>query len=275
MGDAAFNNPTPQFGTAEYVGTPGNDHCQFCHQPVAGTYYRVNDAMSCPACADKVRGELAKDTHSAFVKGILFGIGAAIVGMILYATFAITTGIIIGYVSLAVGWMVGKAIIKGSGGVGGRRYQIAAAVLTYAAVAMAAVPIWIHYARAEKQSGHQHQTATQQQSENDFNRQEHAANRQSGDSQSSDSQSGDSHSADLQSGNSQSAGSRPSPATFVAKLALLGIASPIIEVWEGGPSFGWAIGIVILIVGIRIAWRLTAGRPLQIYGPFENSQPAR
>jgi hypothetical protein len=265
MGDAAFNNPTPQFGTAEYVGTPGNDHCQFCHQPVAGTYYRVNDAMSCPACADKVRGELAKDTHSAFVRGILFGIGAAIAGMILYATFAITTGIIIGYVSLAVGWMVGKAIIKGSGGIGGRRYQIAAAVLTYAAVAMAAVPIWIHYARAEQQNGHQRQTATQQQSENDFNQQEHAANPQFANPQSGDSQPG----------NSRSTGPRPSPATVVAKLALLGIASPIIEVWEGGPSLGWAIGIVILIVGIRIAWRLTAGRPLQIYGPFENSQPAR
>jgi hypothetical protein len=59
----------------------------------------------------------------------------------------------------------------------------------------------------------------------------------------------------------------------VAKLALLGIASPIFEVWEGGPSISWLIGIVILIVGIRIAWRITAGRPLQIYGPFQNSQP--
>ena len=61
-------------------------------------------------------------------------VGAAILGMILYATFEILTGIIIGYASLAVGWMVGKAMIKGSNGVGGRRYQIAAVLLTYAAV---------------------------------------------------------------------------------------------------------------------------------------------
>jgi hypothetical protein len=74
----------------------------------------------------------------------LYGIGAAVAGLILYATFAIATGIVIGYVSLAVGWMVGKAILKGSGGVGGRRYRITAALLTYAAVSMAAVPIWIH-----------------------------------------------------------------------------------------------------------------------------------
>ena len=140
MSDATLNNPTPQFGTAEYAGSPSTDHCQYCHQPVPDTYYRINDSTACAACAENARGELARDTHSAYVRGLLFGIGAAILGMILYATFAITTGIIIGYVSLAVGWLVGTAVIKGSGGVGGRRYQITAALLTYAAVSMSAVP---------------------------------------------------------------------------------------------------------------------------------------
>jgi hypothetical protein len=131
LSDATLNSPTPQFGTAEYVGSPGDDHCQFCHQPISGNYFRVNEAMACLGCAEKARGELAKDTHAAYMRGLLYGIGAAVVGMILYATFAITTGIIIGYVSLAVGWMVGNAILKGSGGVGGRRYQITAVLLTY------------------------------------------------------------------------------------------------------------------------------------------------
>ncbi len=56
-----FNNPTPQFGTAEYIGKPGNDHCQFCHQPIAGNYYRINGAMVCAGCAEKMRGVLAKE----------------------------------------------------------------------------------------------------------------------------------------------------------------------------------------------------------------------
>src|SRR5271167_3657873 len=146
-----FDNPTPQFGTAEYVGSPGGDHCQFCHQPIAGRYYRINDAMACPNCAQTTRGEMARDSHAAFTRSLLYGVGAAIAGMILYATFEIVTGIIIGYVSLAVGWMVGKAIMKGSNGVGGRRYQITAVLLTYSAVSMAAVPIWIHYAGKQKQ----------------------------------------------------------------------------------------------------------------------------
>jgi hypothetical protein len=246
VSDATLKSPTPQFGSAEYVGSPGDDHCQFCHQPITATYFRVNDAMACLGCTEKARGELAKDTHAAYMRGLLYGVGAAVVGMILYATFAIMTGIIIGYVSLAVGWMVGNAILKGSGGVGGRRYQITAVLLTYCAVSMAAVPVWIHYAGKQKQTQEQDLAARQRQLEKEFGQQGQpvipAPNK-----------------------------ARPSVAGAIAMLALIGIASPFIEIWEAGPSFGTIIGFAILIVGIRVAWRITAGRPLEIYGPFTNS----
>src|ERR1700688_524221 len=141
----SLSDPSPQFGTAEYIGKPGNDHCQFCYQPLAGNYYRINKSIACSRCAEKMRGTLATDSHAAFTRALLYGIGAAILGMILYAVFEIATGLIVGYVSLAVGWMVGTAMMKGSHGVGGRRYQIVAVLLTYAAVSMAAAPVWIHY----------------------------------------------------------------------------------------------------------------------------------
>jgi hypothetical protein len=245
MTDAAFNNPSPQFGTAEYAGPAGNDHCQFCHQPTKDTYYRVNGALACAGCAEQARAELSRDTHAAYVRALLFGVGAAIAGMILYAVFEIATGLIIGYISLAVGWMVGKAMMKGSGGVGGRRYQITAAFLTYAAVSMAAVPVAIHYAME-----HKHKNAQQEQPSS---------------SESEDQE------------QDQRVTPKPAPegrAAALAKLALYGVASPFFEIWEGGPTISWAIGIVILIVGIRIAWRITAGLPLQIDGPFQDSRPA-
>jgi hypothetical protein len=59
----------------------------------------------------------------------MFGIGGAVLGMILYAAFGILTGLVIGYVALGVGYIVAKAITMGSKGVGGQPYQIAAAVL--------------------------------------------------------------------------------------------------------------------------------------------------
>jgi hypothetical protein len=43
----------------------------------------------------------------------------------------------LGYISLAVGYIVGKAIMKGTRGIGSRRYQIAAVALTHAAVVAA------------------------------------------------------------------------------------------------------------------------------------------
>lgn len=211
MTDPALSNPTPQFGTAEYVGVPGGDHCQFCHQPIGGTYYRANNAMACAACAEKMRGELAEDTHSAFLKALVFGLGAAILGLILYAAFAIITGIMIGYASLAVGWMVGKAIVKGSGGVTGKRYQIVAVVLTYCAVALARVPIWIHATPGF---------------------QDHVV---------------------------------------PASIALIPIAFVFPFTRFIDNPLGGVFGLVILFVGLSIAWKITAPRPLDILGPFENS----
>ena len=241
MVEGTLSNPTPQFGTAEYLGTPGGDHCQFCHQPIAGNYYRANGAMACAGCAEKMRGELAKDTHTAYMRALLFGVGAAILGMILYATFAIVTGIVIGYASLAVGWMVGKAMIKGSNGIGGRRYQIAAVLLTYAAVSTAAIPVWIHYAGEHKPAQRQ-QTAPSE---------------------------GGSPGDELE-GSAPKA--RPNMITALGTLLALGLASPFLEL--SGDFLGGMIGLVILFVGMKFAWRFTAAKPMEVFGPFENSPQA-
>jgi hypothetical protein len=136
---------TPQFGTAECASPSGTDRCKSCQQELTGSYFRINGLLVCENCANKLQAQTAKDTHAAFVRGIIFGVAGAIAGLILYSAFGIITGIEIGYVALAAGWLVGTAINKGSNGIGGRRYQIAAVALTYAAVSMSAVPIGISY----------------------------------------------------------------------------------------------------------------------------------
>lgn len=243
----SFSNPTPQFGTAEYAAKPANNLCQFCQQPLSGTYYRVNAAMACPGCAERMRGAVDTGQHAAYVRALTYGIGAAVVGLIGYALIAILLqGWVISYMSIGVGWIVGTAMMKGSNGVGGKRYQIVAALLTYAAVSMAAVPIWIHFADEKKQ-----QRQTQQQKLADEQRQ-------------------------LE----QESGQRPSepePApraekpqvslgTWLGRVALLGLASPFIQL-EGNPFWG-AMGLLILFFGMRIAWRIAQGKPFGIYGPF-------
>lgn len=238
-----FDNPTPQFGTAEYTNVAGTEHCHFCKQPISGRYYRVNNAMACGPCGERAQLEQPTDSHSRYARGLMFGIGGAILGLIIYATFEIATGLIIGYLSLAVGYIVAKAIKMGSRGAGGRKYQITAVLLTYAAVSLAAVPVYISaYAKA----GKAHQAQEQQQA-------------------------GDGG----QDASEQSApGSKPQM-TFGAallQLALVGLASPFLEL-TGDPVHG-LIGLIILAVGIRIAWRLSAGSETQIYGPFDVASAA-
>src|SRR5882757_2066021 len=131
-------NSTPQFGTAEYDAGPGSDRCVACKQPITARYYRVNGNMACESCTERVQRETPQESHAHFVRGLLFGVGGAIVGMILYAVITVTLHFSIGYFALGVGWLVGKAIMVGSKGFGGKRYQIAAAVLTYAAISIAA-----------------------------------------------------------------------------------------------------------------------------------------
>jgi hypothetical protein len=187
-----------------------------------------------------------------FTRGLIFGIGGAILGLIIYAVFAIVTGLMIGYVSLAVGYIVGKAMKKGSGGAGGRRYQIAAVVLTYAAVSLAAIPIYISV-YAKQQSSKSAQTQQQEMQS---------------------SQAPESPAADSDQPTTAAHAHSGSDifATALVKLAMIGLASPFLELADD-PVHG-LIGLVILFVGIRIAWKIAAGSETQILGPFENSAPA-
>src|SRR5262249_12899458 len=77
-----FDSPTPQFGTAEYAGVAGTEHCSFCKQPIRGRYYRVNNAMACSGCGERAQLEEPKDSHSRYMRGLIFGVGGAIAGLI-------------------------------------------------------------------------------------------------------------------------------------------------------------------------------------------------
>jgi hypothetical protein len=248
MADPTFGTTSPQFGKAEYAGTSGGDHCRFCQQPIGGSYFRINDAMSCASCADKMRRERAQDSHAAYVRGLTAGIGAAVAGLIGYAVIAIILqGWVISYMSFAVGWLVGAAMMKASGGVGGRRYQIAAVLLTYAAVSMAAIPIWIYFADQHKPQQTEQQKLREEQRQLD---------RESG-----------------RQPTPEPERPRPTLGSWLGQVALLGLASPFLQL-RSDPFWG-AMGLIILFIGIKIAWRITAGRPFQIFGPFDNAAQAR
>ena len=224
----------PQFATAEYSRKSGETLCNSCQQRISGAYYLLNGAPACASCVERIREQMPRDSHKSFVRGVLFGVAGAILGLVIYVAFALATGWMVGYVSLAVGYIVGKAISLGSRGVGGRRYQVAAVLLTYVAVSLAAVPIAI--------SLHKQPRVVQQQS----------------------AQAGDQPPTHVN-GSAAAPPTRMSPARAVGLLALLGLASPLLALAH--PAQG-LIGLIILLVGIQIAWKITAARQLNISGPI-------
>jgi hypothetical protein len=206
--------PVPQFSTAEYAHVPGTERCRVCGNLISGEYYRVNGQMVCAVCGYQAASGQPKDSHTAFLRGILLGFGAAIVGLAVYSAFTIATHIYLGYLALGVGWFVGKAIMKGSNGLGGLHYQIAALALTYFSISVAAVPILIH--------------AVMQNPRYKF-----------------------------------SVGQLIMAAW--PKLLWNGIASPFLRLQN---PFQGALGLLILFVALRIAWQVTAPKPVPIDGPF-------
>jgi hypothetical protein len=242
MSQTESAGPEPlQFEKAEYAGKPGVEECSTCHQQMIDSYYRLNDRRICAPCAELAKTNQLK-TDGNFFRSLFFGIGAAIAGLILYAAFAIATGWVIGYLSLAVGYIIAKAMMKGSGGVGGRKFQIAAVLLTYGAVSLAAIPVAIHgYSGKSGDGNSQVQTQPQPAGESqDPNKQAVASSQSEG-------------------------GSGAGFLSAIGALLLIGLASPFLELSEGIHGI---LGLVILFVGLNIAWKTTEAAEFQLLGPF-------
>ncbi len=129
----------PLNSEAQSVGTPSTRRCSVLQATNFTTVLPGGGRSG--TCAEIARQQTPVDTHSAYGQSLLFGIGAAVAGIAGYATLLIVLkGATIGYFSFGVGYLVGWTMMKGSKGLGGRNYQITAALLTYAAVSVSAVP---------------------------------------------------------------------------------------------------------------------------------------
>ena len=135
--------------------------------------------------------------------------------------------------------------MMGSGGVGGRRYQIAAVALTYAAVSMSAIPFLI--ANAIKENKGKAATSVTQPEGVNQTKPSAVTSPEVVRKESSE-------------------GSKMNFGYAIGVLVLLGFASPFLEL--ASPISG-LIGLVILFVGVRIAWNSAAGGKIQVSGPFK------
>jgi hypothetical protein len=121
-----------QFDKAEFSAAAPAQACAACKAPLVDAYFAVGGSVVCPACRERLFGPAVG--AAAFPRAVLWGAGAALVGTLAWFAVVKIAHVELGIVAVAVGFFVGKAVRRASGGLGGPRYQALAMVLTYASI---------------------------------------------------------------------------------------------------------------------------------------------
>lgn len=141
MSEPAATPESLQFDRAEFQQPAAATTCVACNTAITGTYFEVNGKLVCPGCEQQLRASRTGGSRARrALTALVFGVAAALAGALLYSGVARLTGYNIGLVAIAVGWMVGTAVSRGSSGRGGVGYQLLALVLTYVSVGMSIAP---------------------------------------------------------------------------------------------------------------------------------------
>jgi hypothetical protein len=233
-----------QFQKAEYADQ--RRKCAICTSAIDGSYFQLSGQTICPVCAEKAGTRLNRPTNSVVLRGLLYGAGAAVGCSVCYAIITTVTGLELAIAAIAVGYLIGRAVRIGTNGLGGRRCQIIAVVLTYLSITTSYLPLLIKGMRDEV---HNQAGATAG-----------AAKGPQASSQQAQAKAPEIQTEEIR--------KRPSVGTlFLGVAFLIGIAliSPFLGLMSGA---GGIIGIAIIAFGLLQAWKQTARPPLVLAGPF-------
>src|SRR5579862_8496462 len=109
-----------QFDRAETSRPPAElAPCAACKRPIGSDYYLVRSARICTSCRESLKKELAAGSGAGRLqKAAFLGLLAALVGGGLWALFIFTPHLMMGFIGVGLGYLVGTAVRKGSGGRG-------------------------------------------------------------------------------------------------------------------------------------------------------------
>jgi hypothetical protein len=189
----------------------------------------------CETCGRRIESGQQQPPVTALAPAALYGAGAALAGCALYALVAIVTGLEVGLIAIVVGIMVGKAVRKGSRGLGGRPQQILAVLLTYFAITTSYIPVFIYQQIKKPAQVQQAQSGKSQPAVEDAPK-------------TSESQAGMSF------------------GKAVVVLLAIAAAAPFLSLGEG---LGALISLFIIFIGLQRAWVLTGRSDIPIMGPYE------
>jgi hypothetical protein len=266
--DLQFAKAEPTSYSIDSLRTQGespSNVCADCQKPIAQYYFEANGRVLCAACKGKLERALAGDGTSRagrITKALAYGFGAALLGAAIWFGVAVAFNLEIGLVAILIGFMVGKAVRAGSADRGGRRYQVAAALLTYLSVAMSYGALGIR----EMVNG---QPTMEASADSTAARATAGATSATPAAVADDAEAGDAVAADT-----TTAGANAEAPSFAKAIAfMLGFMFLLPIVANVASMPGGIIGLAILAFGIHQAWQMNAAAQLSITGPHRLTTP--
>lgn len=131
-----------QFQRAEFAPSAESapaSTCFSCGQNINGPHYDLSGQIICSTCANQWEIN-KKPATQAVLRGTLWGFGAALLGAVIMAVVEGVTGFQFALAAILVGHLVGTAVRKGCSGLGSRRCQWIAVVLTYFGITISYMP---------------------------------------------------------------------------------------------------------------------------------------
>ena len=126
--------------------------CSECKKEVGAQERHVfkgksnTDIYYCDSCVEKINEALANETKNPnIIKAVLVGAMAGFIGTIGWYLFVILTQYQIGYIGIALGWLIGTAYVKGAGEKRGHQLQLLAAITTLISLLGADLFIFTHF----------------------------------------------------------------------------------------------------------------------------------
>ena len=256
--DPRSSNEELQFDRV--AGTPASSPvvtCVVCKTPVTTDYFHINGKTTCEGCKNRVVAATSVPKGAGTMgKALGLGLIAAIGGAALYYAVFKLTGWELSIVAIVIGYMVAWGVRKGSQGKGGRRFQVLAVTLTYLAIGLAYAPIAL-----EGGLGHKEKSPTK------------VVGAVTDSARAGGAAPNDTIVFTVGPSNSFATKGIPAALLSFVMLFVFIFALPVVVVASSMPA--GILSAIIILIGLRQAWHLTAAPVYKISGPYRvGSGPA-
>jgi hypothetical protein len=229
-----------------------------CRAPILARFFTLRGLPLCPDCADKIvkRHEGSGRRRRAAILGLV----AAAVFAVLWFLATRATGRPLSPLALAAGLVVGLAVHQGSGGRGGLRYQVIAALLVYATFVVRYVPPVFGGIATSIKDQHGARIAAEAKGDASVTT---TSNRPPGQTQAGPATKGTTPAATPVTQTTSAAATLKAYLVFTLVAWGLVLAAPFM------PGTSGLLGTILLVAGMALAWRLN--RRARVLGPFSPS----